>query len=1127
MPDIDRFRGQVQGDIRNSQVARAINQVSNQTNRQGFAAAVGVQNNYQPITTAQELARSGSNVLSGGAQSFSQSAGSAASITFRATQSMLRDLTRVRNTLYSPDISQISSRFTPTQTPPSRMGLFESARVASGLFMQAPRGMLRSEYQRGAARSLRERFTSAGREVGLFAAENATLALGLTAGLVSAPVIYPAMGRIREEYNQRDQVRNLLRRTSWRYMKGKNFTEDQLSDISQSFVNVARENQEIATGDVSRLAYTATKMGVFDTVRGPEQAKKEFQKFTDKVIKLSTKLEESVDQAAARLASKNPSLISPDIYGGIARSAGLTTQELNRAGQQGAQAFRGMGFDANFGYDIGVQNLATLRNIQTRNEAGRGLISRMGGLGAANQRTMQAVGQFMQTPQMAMMMGAFANQSGRFDPNRMNQFMQSGGGIRDLMGMFQQNMAQNGGMGWQASLNMNLPQNIEAMGPVAGSTMAVQMLQMAASSNIPQWRSMSTEMRKNVMASIAPRFGMDSQAARVMIEGINPEETLAQMREIRENAMRREQLIRERQGSIKAMAGRAWDRFTGGTANVIRGIGGGAVEVGRDIKWAAENSWAVQYNPYVMMGKKALGVSGELRDYFFGDQYKPKGMGAYDSPTNIESWIENVEEEGLTSADRLRSESASRNRRRARVRGLIKSVDHGVRWSKGLKLPGYPELRPEFTSGNYKEKARDIAEYEIETGQYRVRGVWGGDTIERSKVIRKTAYAAGMALEDPGGEGLESVVSNKEDRKTIRGVMYRAGMRLQERLRRIEDQGLGEEEESKRKRQAYMDMLNAVRRQTKPYTPSEGVKETTLYREAFDVWGAELTDKRMGEMKRELRLKKGNISKYADMNYKELEKEFMGQVKSLDKAVSKRKGVSQSVRNLMGDEEKRKKFMDNYQSIRKLSRLRKEGKEGMSQKDQDEIENLKSRMGLSDKEITDLVAWYDIQGDNTKNLLNTIDNARLSEELTTTWKSRLDDSELRGLENISDLAGEIGGKNTGIVLKRIEGFSKKLRKGESPLEIRKEILKDRKDYQAVSRRLAGKGDEAEAARELIGLALESPVKQMGATGKATGPGAEAINDLRKNTDKMLSTLGNVLTNQTNIAKKLQMEIEKK
>lgn len=1117
MPDIDRFRGQVQGDIRNSQVARAINQVSNQTNRQGFTAAVGVQNNYQPITTAQEFARSGANVLSGGAQSFSQSVGSAASVTFRATQSMLRDLTRVRNTMYSPDISQISSRFTPIQTPPSRMGLFESARVASGLFMQSPRGMLKSEYQRGAARSLRERFTSAGRELGLFAVENAPLALGLIPGLLSAPVMYPAMGRIREEYNQRDQVRNLLRRTSWRYMRGKNFTEDQLSDISQSFVNVARENQEIATGDVSRLAYTATKMGVFDTVRGPEQAKKEFQKFIDKVIKLSTKLEESVDQAAARLASKNPSLISPDIYGGIARATGLTTQELNRAGQQGAQAFRGMGFDANFGYDIGVQNLATLRNIQTRNEAGRGLISRMGGLGAANQRTMQAVGQFMQTPQMAMMMGAFANQSGRFDPNRMNQFMQSGGGLRDLMGMFQQNMAQNGGMGWQASLNMNLPQNIEAMGPVAGSTMAVQMLQMVASSN-PQWKNMSTEMRKNVMASIAPGFGMDPQAARVMIEGINPEETLAQMREIRENAMRREQLIREKQGSIKAVAGRAWDRFTGGTANVIRGIGSRAVEVGRGIRWAAENSWAVQYNPYVMMGKKALGVSGELRNYFFGDQYEAEGMGGYDLSTDIQSWIESTADEERSTVDLKRAETMSREETRARVRSRVRAF--GL-YKGRIRVRGYPVL----PKGSTYEDARKIAREEVESGRYRVKDYWTGGTVGQARSAREFALGVGRAIETPSGPGVKDVVKNEVAQDLIKKKVFEEGERLGDKLIDIEAMGLDEAEETRRKREAYMGTLRAIQRSTRGYTEGgKGLGADVIYRTAKGVWGSLFTDEEMKEMDKEYYLKDSTMTEYANRSYEDLEEEFVDQMQGTIESMGRKEGVEKNLSEFMGKEKNLKAFQKNFFTIERIADLQEKGmyKEAESLRDE-----AVSAGGFSQSDYKKYINFYKRAPEGAMAALRPIRNNMYNKELTSSWKEKIGESELNNLEDLSKLRDKLKGKDVRGAIQNIERFATRLKEGRGARGIIKEISENRGLYTKLSARLRGMdGEESEGVQQLIGLAMGAPENQMRGA-EATGPGAEAINDLRKNTNEMLATLGSVLRNQTNIAKKLQMEIEKK
>lgn len=541
---------------------------------------------------AKAMAEKGAYVATSAVQGITRSLGTAASAAYSGVNYISRDLMGLRNTM-SPSASSIPAQFTPVGTNRYQPGFFESMRASMGLYLQAPRGMTQSEYERMARIRLNESLGSAAFEVPATIAEFglydipfhsalagfatggiAGAALGLGVGAAVAAPFISGINKARGTLKSRRQVRNTLRTESWRFARGTGLNERVVQGLSRDLVDIASDFSGVSSSDIGNLVARASSLGMLDMAKTPEEVTRKFKSVVKKVDEMVTQMDISADEALRRIGSGNKTLTQPWLYRGMGRAAGLTTEELSRAGQESAAMFRGTGISGSWAFDLGAQTLANARNLQLSGSTGKGLVSGLGGLAATQQKMMQAQSQFMRTPQMALMIGAFANNQGALDPNQLMQFMQGGQGTEGLMQAFQSNLSANqGDIAWQSKLNMRMQENINKINPQQFNILMTKSLINDARSMVGDraWRDLDKEGRIAIATqAVAPgAYGIDPRTARAAIESLDPEAYERQfMQQIRE-VQRQGIMMRERGRGLTGYGRKAWRYVTGGISEGI------------------------------------------------------------------------------------------------------------------------------------------------------------------------------------------------------------------------------------------------------------------------------------------------------------------------------------------------------------------------------------------------------------------------------------------------------------------------------------------------------------------------------------------------------------------------------
>jgi len=705
----------------------------------------------------------------------------AGSVAASASRDMLSRLTKVRNVM-TPPLSYIPPQFAPMGQQRDPMSFTEALTARAGLFLSAPRGMLREEYKEQARENLLDRWEGIKREVAFGGAELAGGSagafigglvggglIGAVAGGILGSVAAPT-GYLRDVAEQRSQVSNILRATSWRYMRGDKLTREKARSVSRDIVGSV-SGTDIGVSDVGALTVAATEMGVFDTARNEEQIVNKFKGFVKKVDSLMTQLDVSAEEAVQRLASKNPALINPDYYSAIGQATGLSSGELNRAGQASAAMFRGTGIDPTMGYNLGVQAMGAARNIQTRNVSGQRFIQGFGGLAEAQNQIVQSQATFMQSPQMAMMLGAFANERGRLDPERMNAFLSQGGGIRNLTGMFSQNLQRfSGDIAWQSRLNMNMQENISAIPPEVMSTLMVQTLtDQARAAAGREWEGMDEEARKAYAINMAPSIpGLSERQARLMIETIDPDMAARQGRQFYQAGRRRLRLMEEKRSGLLYRFGQFRKDLTRRAGEGLRDLWGGATE---NLGTSYRGVWGAVEGLGDWMTERAgssrhitateRGVWGGIGNYLGEVGYYYGGGASADRPDIeknplyfTERNLSLAEEYGIRRASSRRGKALEgdmmRAERSSRIRGLIEEgemvdtrSEEAKEWGAFGYTPGTVSSEQRYEVKGIrgrdltKEEARALAEEQYDTGKYRVSRAIRDDRIAGGTNIRK------------------------------------------------------------------------------------------------------------------------------------------------------------------------------------------------------------------------------------------------------------------------------------------------------------------------------------------------------------------------------------------------------
>ena len=603
---------------------------------------------------AKSMVESGSYIAASAVSNMAEGFSSAASVAYSGSAAVARDFMRIRNTM-SPPASAIPSQFTQIGSNQYQPGLFESVRAKMGMYLQAPRGMTQAEYERMASIRLGESIGSAGFEIPATLAEFAAYDLPINAGiagfaagglggallgggigaLVAAPLI-GGISKARATLRSRRQVRNSLRTESWRFARGTGFSERQVQGLSRDLVGMASDFSGVAASDIGNLVSTATDLGMFDMSRTPDDVAKKFKDVLKKVDTIVKQMDVSADEAIMRLGSGNKALIQPWTYRGMGRAAGLTVEELSRAGQESAAMFRGTGISSGWAFDLGAQTLANARNLQLSGARGSNIVSGLGGLAATQEKMMQAQGQFMRTPQMALMIGAFANAQGALDPNQLMQFMSQGGGTEGLLQTFTSNLAANqGDIAWQSKLNMRMQENINKINPQQFNILMTKSLINDARSMVGEraWKDLDKEGRIAIATqAVAPgAYGIDPRTARAAIESLDPGAYERQfMQQIRET-QRQSIIMRERGSGVVGFVRKAY-------GDLSTQVGEGAVGL-----WDRIPSVGIEVGSFLRNFSdryKALGVA-----------YKGGAIGALgDFVGGTTDWAANLFESGASSS---------------------------------------------------------------------------------------------------------------------------------------------------------------------------------------------------------------------------------------------------------------------------------------------------------------------------------------------------------------------------------------------------------------------------------------------------------------------------------------------
>jgi len=716
---------------------------------------------------------------------------STAAVTASATRDMASRLMSVRNVL-TPPLSYVPPQFAPQIEPTKNMGFIESLRVSQGLYFNKPRGMLKSEYEDQAKQNLRSRMGAVGQEAAFGVADLASwqapftmaaagFAVGGPVGAVAGFGIGAigtaagAMGidHMRNVYGQRKEVGDMLRTTSWRYMKGRRLTEDQIGSTSREIVDATRGIEGLNIGQTGKMFAAATEMGTFDIAKNEDDVVKRYKAIAKKAVKLSETIEVSLDEAIQRIASKNPSLINPDYYGAVGAAAGLTAGEINRAGQNSSAMFRGTGLSQQFTYNLGAQALGAARNLQTRDAAGRDFVEGVGGLAEAQNQILQSQNKFMQSPSMPMILGAFANNKGELDPARMNKYLSGSGGFEQLSGMFTQNLQSNAGnIAWQPMLNMNMQKNMSAIPPELLSSLQVKyMADQAQTAFGSDWKNMSPEGRKAMVVNMAPQFGMDTQQARLMVESIDPEATQRSMDLLVQKSNKRLQIMTENKeawfgekgristffGGMKKRGGKALSGAVSTTVDtageyggvVYKGITSKIERAGDEISSAASKGWMGPLSPFYDF------IGGAISEgaYYLGGSDEPVDLSktAFSFSSRTSELAREFRSRG-GSAVRLAMEGDARSiyndavndlvteDRKGDGRGFSIAGIRGSRIHMGLAKSGRAYELHKSTGGFTRKESREIAEQQYKSGEYRVSENIMTDYRRVGEEMRPTGY---------------------------------------------------------------------------------------------------------------------------------------------------------------------------------------------------------------------------------------------------------------------------------------------------------------------------------------------------------------------------------------------------
>jgi len=348
-------------------------------------------------------------------------------------------------------LSGLGSMISPSRyAPPARVftgyygqyqqhtGMMQNLAIMTG-HGRAPRGVNAYAYQQYAAGDLGERLgttlVSGGTVLaGLTAGSSVGGALGTVAGgilgspfgpagMAAGAAIgglagnlggYMAVDSMADLVGQRRQINSFLENSSFRYVGAGSSMADPRMGAGMSYA-ARRSATDFVKGmdvkdptmdmdDLTGILKTSTDLGLFSGSKDMGDFKKKFKEIVEGVKMVSKTLNTTLEEGLQFIKDFKGIGVDASAMGSIGmqanvlgKVAGRTSQEMVGLGLQGAELFRGTGFEMKIGYQANVMNLASIRSARDAGLISQESVSQAGGEEAMAQRMTAGSLQFMQS----------------------------------------------------------------------------------------------------------------------------------------------------------------------------------------------------------------------------------------------------------------------------------------------------------------------------------------------------------------------------------------------------------------------------------------------------------------------------------------------------------------------------------------------------------------------------------------------------------------------------------------------------------------------------------------------------------------------------------------------------------